>query len=350
MHPLGRNVRLHPLLLACVLLLSHASVPAFAQLSAGSSAFVNTASLSGSSTPSASAASTSSASTTTAPKHTQFILSGTSKPKTTSEEAIELLSNSTNTDRPTSTTAHAGPVNTQPCNLYLEFCDRSYGLITQVGTHNSPFVRPNNAAANQKLDVETQLNDGVRLCKYPPPLTCALSNARAVQGQVHPLNGTLRYCHTSCDLLNAGTVVDYLTRVVNWINDNPFQVVTLVIANGDYVDVKEFVDPIETSGLAQLAYIPENRTMTYKEWPTLSDLILKNKRAIIFMDYQANETEVPYILDEFTYMWETKFSQTDPSFPCNVDRPPDVGGWMDKMYMANHNLFVAPLYLRSEPS
>ena len=70
----------------------------------------------------------------------------------------------------TSTTAYATsgvapprPSNTQPCNQHIELCDRSYGKITYVGAHNSAFVRPNNAATNQRLDVAAQLNDGIRM-------------------------------------------------------------------------------------------------------------------------------------------------------------------------------------------
>lgn len=58
------------------------------------------------------------------------------------------------------------PTNTQPCNLHVEFCGRSYGNITYVGAHNSPFTRENNAAANQHLDTTTQLNDGIRMRMY----------------------------------------------------------------------------------------------------------------------------------------------------------------------------------------
>jgi len=71
------------------------------------------------------------------------------------------------------TTEPPHSVNTQPCNLYVEFCTRSYGNITYVGTHNSPFVRQNNAASNQRLDVIAQLNDGVRMRTWwprPPPI------------------------------------------------------------------------------------------------------------------------------------------------------------------------------------
>jgi hypothetical protein len=37
-----------------------------------------------------------------------------------------------------------------------------------VVAHNSPFVRPHNAASNQVLGVETQLNDGIRGCELAP--------------------------------------------------------------------------------------------------------------------------------------------------------------------------------------
>lgn len=55
------------------------------------------------------------------------------------------------------------PSNTQPCNGQLEFCTRSYGNITYVGAHNSPFVMENNIAANNNFDVTVQLDDGIRM-------------------------------------------------------------------------------------------------------------------------------------------------------------------------------------------
>ena len=62
----------------------------------------------------------------------------------------------------------ATPVNTQPCNSYPEFCTRKYSNITMVAAHNSPFVKQGNVAANQVLDVESQLNDGIRMRRSCP--------------------------------------------------------------------------------------------------------------------------------------------------------------------------------------
>ena len=63
----------------------------------------------------------------------------------------------------------------------------------------------------------------------------------------------------------------------------------------------------------------------------------------MFLDYNADQAIVPYILDEFKYMFETQMSPTDRAFPCNVDRPPDQdkGTTDGKLFIANHNLNVA---------
>lgn len=155
-------------------------------------------------------------------------------------------------------------------------------------------------------------------------------------------NNTLYYCHTSCALLNAGPVESYLRDVTSWIRTHPYDVVTILIGNGDFVDVGNYTHPIENSGLSKYAYIPPETPLSANDWPTLSELILTGKRAVIFMDYKANQTAVPYILDEFSHMWETPFSPTDRAFPCTVDRPPGINDSVagEMLYVANHNLNV----------
>ena len=61
------------------------------------------------------------------------------------------------------TSASAQPTNTVPCNGHPALCNRKFSNITHVGAHNSPFIQSGNLAANQMLDVETQLNDGIRM-------------------------------------------------------------------------------------------------------------------------------------------------------------------------------------------
>ncbi|KAI4240054.1 MAG: hypothetical protein L6R42_011598, partial [Xanthoria sp. 1 TBL-2021] len=164
-------------------------------------------------------------------------------------------------------------------------------ILSLVAAHNSPFSIPNNAASNQALDVIHQLDDGIRM----------------LQGQTHFVNGT---------------------------------VVTLLIGNGDLVEVGNFTAPLESSGLARYAYIPPEVPMAIDDWPTLAEMILRQKRVVMFMDYEADQTAVPYVLDEFSQMWETPFSPTNRSFPCTQERPPDLSreDAEQRLYMANHNL------------
>ena len=228
------------------------------------------------------------------------------------------------TNATSSTSTSAQPVNTQPCNNYPQLCSRSYSNITYVAAHNSPFVNRNNAAANQEYGVFAQLNDGIRM----------------LQGQTHFFNNTIYYCHTSCDLLNAGSAESYFTNITRWVQRHPFDVVTLLIGNADFRAVTDYIAPLEASGLSNYAYVPPKVPMNITDWPTLGSIILTGKRVVIYMDYNANQTAVPYILDEFSQIWETPFSPTDSSFPCTIQRPPglsneDAG---TRMYMANHNL------------
>ncbi|KAI9728895.1 MAG: hypothetical protein M1834_007153 [Cirrosporium novae-zelandiae] len=258
--------------------------------------------------------------TTTTPSVT--VLSG--HHKTTSTSTAHNGTMTTNNGTSTTTSTTTTPLNTQPCNNYPEFCIRKYSNITEVGTHNSPFVRASNAAANQELDVTTQLDDGIRM----------------LQGQTHLVNGTVYFCHTSCDILNAGTAESYFTKVASWVATHPYDVVTLLIANGGYIKVTNFTQPLIDSGLEKYAYTPPKIPMGIDDWPILSELILNGRRVVIFMDYQANQTEVPYILDEFSQVWETPFDPTNRSFPCTVQRPPKIKekGAKERMYLMNHNL------------
>ncbi|EEP80949.1 conserved hypothetical protein [Uncinocarpus reesii 1704] len=240
--------------------------------------------------------------------------------ETTTANGTTLSGNAT----ATSTESAAVPTNTRPCNGYPEFCERKYSNITQVAAHNSPFVRPGNIAGNQELDVTIQLNDGIRMLQF----------------QTHYVNDTIRLCHSSCDLLDVGPLEDYLRKVVDWLKANPYDVVTILMGNSNFVGPRNYTTPIENSGLADYVYTPPKIPMALDDWPNLSQFILKGQRAIVFLDYQANQTEVPYLLDEFSQMWETPFSPTDRNFPCTVQRPPGLSedDAKTRLYMANHNL------------
>ncbi|KAJ5733496.1 tat pathway signal sequence [Penicillium malachiteum] len=249
---------------------------------------------------------------------------GNSTATTTSATDVVIIGTGSSSSNSTATTSSSGVVNTQACNGYTELCSRQYSNITMVTAHNSPFVKKNNIASNQYYDVTTQLDDGIRMVSF----------------EAHYYDDDIYLCHTSCDLLNMGTLEDYLKTVTKWIEKHPYDVVTVLIVNSDYVSPGNFTAPIEDSGLIDYVYEPWKIPMSLDDWPTLSDMILRGKRAVVFMDYEADQDEYPYILDEFSQMWETPFSPINRTFPCTVQRPTDITTAQAKkrMYMANHNL------------
>lgn len=103
-----------------------------------------------------------------------------------------------------------------------------------------------------------------------------------------------------------------------------------------------YVPYIEQTGILRYVYTPPYAPMTLNDWPTLSEMVLMGKRVVMFMDYMANQTEYPWLLDEFSQMWETPFDPVDQSFPCTVQRPPDLSSddAKNRLYMINHNLNI----------
>lgn len=132
-----------------------------------------------------------------------------------------------------------------------------------IGAHDSTFVGilPTD---NQFLSVTEQLNGGVR----------------SLQAQSHLKDGVIQLCHTSCDLKDAGPLVDYLTTIKTWMDSNPDEVITVLLTNGDGVPVNQFGTDMTTSGLATYAISPEKH-LALGDWPTLQQLIDAKTRLVM---------------------------------------------------------------------
>jgi hypothetical protein len=189
-------------------------------------------------------------------------------------------------------------------------------------------VRPGNSGSNQAVDVTTQLDDGVRFLQ--------------AQIQWPDNSSTPHFCHTSCTLLDAGPIYEWLGQVATWVDKHPYDVVTILLGNGNYSDPSLYVPFIERSGITKYVYDAPYLPMSLNDWPTLENMIIRGKRVVMFMDYQANQTKYPWLLDEFSQVWETPFDPMDTSFPCTVQRPPELSAEAarDRMYIMNHNLNV----------
>jgi len=210
--------------------------------------------------------------------------------------------------------------NPSTCNGHSELCDRSFGNVTFVGAHDSYAVSTTNLAANQDYNVTQQLNDGVRM----------------LQMQAHNESGVIQLCHTSCALLNGGTLESYLTSVTTWLQANPDNVVSLLIVNSyDNIPPSSYDTVFKAVGLDTMAYKPSSSALAASAWPTLGSLISAGTPLVAFLTTEADYQTVPYLIDEFTNIWETAYDVTT-TFDCAVNRT--NGDTSTQMYLINHFL------------
>lgn len=110
----------------------------------------------------------------------------------------------------------------------------------------------------------------------------------------------------------------------------------VLISITDDLPVSQFGAIFQAAGMDTLSYTPPAAVVPATQWPTLGSLIDNGTRLVTFMDAEADFTSVPYIINEFTNVWETEFDVTDTTFDCNVNRT--KGDPSTEMYLINHFL------------
>lgn len=201
------------------------------------------------------------------------------------------------------------------CNNSPDLCDRAYNNITHMGAHDAAFLRDastdNSVAGNQYYNATVALSAGIRL----------------LSAQVHNESGTLQLCHTTCELLNAGTLVDWLAKIKYWLDNNANEVVTLVLVNSDDQDVSVFGEAFTESEIDAYGYTPTASTAATVTWPTLQTMIDADTRLVTFIAAINASTTYPYLLNEWDYVFETAYEITDfTSFNCSLARPTSLAG------------------------
>ncbi|KAI9812707.1 MAG: hypothetical protein M1827_004463 [Pycnora praestabilis] len=210
---------------------------------------------------------------------------------------------------------------TTACNNSPDLCDRSYSNITHLGAHDSPFLRDASTdyslSGNQYYNATVQLNAGVRL----------------LSAQVYNSSGDLHLCHSSCSLLDAGTLNSWLTTIKTWMDANPNDVVSILLVNSDNLDSNTLSTAFTSANITSYSYIPPAPSPAIQTWPTLSSLIANNTRLITFIasldpaPTTTTPTTAPYLLDEFTFIFENPYDVTSlTNFSCVADRPASVQG------------------------
>ncbi|KAG4027167.1 hypothetical protein MFRU_032g00330 [Monilinia fructicola] len=216
-------------------------------------------------------------------------------------------------EQPTTNSNSISVRDTVACNNSPELCSRHYNNITHMGAHDSAFLRDSttgfSTAGNQFYNVTVALSAGIRL----------------LQAQVHNSNGTLELCHTSCLLLDGGSLESFLKEIKTWMDSNTNEVVTLLLVNSDDKSAADFGSVFSSSGIDTYGYTPTSTTEPISTWPTLQTLITANTRLITFIASIDYDSTYPYLLPEFTYVFETYFGVLSlDAFNCTLQRPTSV--------------------------
>lgn len=136
------------------------------------------------------------------------------------------------------------------------------------------------------------------------------------------------------------------------MDSNPDDVVTLLLVNFDKVDARELEGVYSQADIAHYGYVPPNidkapppSNETTQTWPTLDEMISRGERLVTFVNPIKPDLEnAPYLLNEFTFLWENAYEVTDPTnFTCTPHRPANQTTYgmvqSGRLFMMNHFLY-----------
>jgi hypothetical protein len=166
----------------------------------------------------------------------------------------------------------AGPVMPQlPCNGWAQLCARPYDQVTYPVAHAA---MANSAAfwsyPAQDKDLRAQLDDSIR----------------GLMLEVHAESGVATLCFNDCAEGQA-PLVSELARVAGFLDDNPREVVTLLIDNR--VSAADIGQAFAEAKLSRYLYLEDPSG----QWPTLGEMIDQGERLVVFLA-DAAEAEPGY--------------------------------------------------------
>lgn len=231
---------------------------------------------------------------------------------------------------------------TDGCNGHVELCKRRYDEVVQAATHNS-MSSPDVVQVWPEQDetMREQLDAGIRALlvdthhwnpvisteelqanspDVPPAIVDAvLEHPTATRGRP----GTY-LCHNHC-VWGGVELVQALTDVKDFLDENPREVVTLVVQ--DAISAAETEDAFVAAGLEPFLHVHE----TGQQWPTLGEMIDSDERLVVFAE--DNGPPPDWYLPAFENIQDTPFEfRTMESFSCAPAR-----GTADlPLFMINH--------------
>ncbi|MCH9680898.1 MAG: hypothetical protein K0V04_05660 [Deltaproteobacteria bacterium] len=235
-----------------------------------------------------------------------------------SDPQPEQASTSTTSPSATASTAvvdESGTGSTaMPCNGHVELCDRPFDEVVFAGTHNSHSALDEGFPvlnANQEHGISRQLSDGIRVMLI----------------DVYPDADdpdTVVMCHGPCGLASTPHV-DGLTEIVEFLQDNPREVVTIIYE--DHVAVDQIAADFATTGADALTFAHPSGD----PWPSLGAMIDANTRLVV-----TGESGGPppawfhHVWDE---AWDTPYGPMQAEdLSCDLNR----GSSDHALFLMNH--------------
>lgn len=229
------------------------------------------------------------------------------------------------------------------CNGETVLCDRPYDEVVFAATHNS-MSSPGRVEIwpEHDLDIRAQLDSGVRALLIDTHYWPALGSERdleaadptvaaRVRSRVYESLGDRRtgregtyLCHNHC-AYGATKFVDALGDVAQFLDDNPDDVVTLII--------QDAISPDDTVAAFRAADLID-RVHTHaagSEWATLGELIERDERLVVFAEEQGSDPAWYHAV--FDYAQETPYHFESPDdFSCEENRGPADAS----LFLMNH--------------
>lgn len=230
------------------------------------------------------------------------------------------------------------------CNGREELCELRYDEVAQLASHNAMATSQDRFIAPlQDPSISGQLNEGVRALlvdthrwETPPQITERLAESdftptmqrqiRSVLNTVDPPRTGTWLCHAVCRG-GALPLVPELEKIGDWLEQNPSDVVTLVVQDG--ISGADTRTAMRRAGLADLLFTPDDDPEA--PWPTLGEMIDEDRRLVVFAEKE--DGPAPWYRNFYRYGMETPFAFRTPA---DMTCAPNRGGEDKRLFLMNH--------------
>lgn len=189
----------------------------------------------------------------------------------------------------------------EACNGLVVLCLRTYDNVTFPETHNAFSTHQDGIyypASNHQTGLDAQWAAGMRAFMIDTHYE-TLGDERVE---------SVRLCHgdddrgfSPCIYGNVDSV-SWLSNLQSKMNENPRDVVTLLVEN--YVQPDHLLAVFEQANLREKMYLHTLNT----PWPTLQEMIEQETNLVVFWE-QGGDSSHPWVHDFLTYSWTTNYAE-----------------------------------------